>query len=224
MDHGVLANRIRERLFALPDPAENRITESDLVRWFGVSRTPIREALKQLEFEGLVERRQNRGISLRRPSLREVAEVYDMRSVLEGFAGRLVVERARDEDIAALAELAKLQADEVRRCRPRRAGRVDQRFHHRIVVLSGNQLLRHLIHISSLQKRTFLRWHGLPVSAKALDNPNTHELIVEAFQARDADAAERVIRGHVQWAKQHLIEDAMGFRMDQFASPGGDSE
>lgn len=217
--HRQIADAIRARLFALPDPTRDRMTEAELVRQFRVSRTPVREALKVLEVEGLIERRKNWGISLRQPSLQEMAEMYDLRAVLEGFAGRVVAEEASAKDLSRLAGLARRYQQARAKGNTRAASRADLEFHDQLILMARNQVLARIMGNFSLQRQTFLRWHGGEVAVGAQDSPYPHEDIVAALQARNAAESERLLRAHIQWARQALIERSTGIRLNPAGMP-----
>ena len=104
---------IAQTLFSLRAFEDNPATEQALADTFGVSRMPIRDALKELEKDGLVERRKGKGVWLKRPSITEMAELHDVRCVLEGFTCRLASERIREQDLSELRRSARIfeQAD-----------------------------------------------------------------------------------------------------------------
>ncbi|OGV62449.1 MAG: hypothetical protein A3K19_33365 [Lentisphaerae bacterium RIFOXYB12_FULL_65_16] len=217
--HRQIADAIRVRLFALPDPTCDRLTEEELVRQFKVSRTPVREALKVLEVEGLIERRKNRGISLRQPSLQEMAEMYDVRAALEGFAGRVAAERAPAQGLSRLAKLARRYRQARERGNARVASRADLAFHDELIGLAGNGVLLRIMASFSLQRQTFLRWHREDAAVAGQDSPFPHEEIVAALQTRNADESERLLRAHIQWARQALIERSTGIRLHPVGMP-----
>ena len=94
-----LIEKIRGLLFASNPSETSPMTEQELGKRFDLSRTPVRDALKVLENEGLIERRKRKGIYLKALSISEVLALYDVRSVLEGFAGRLAAGRAKVKDL-----------------------------------------------------------------------------------------------------------------------------
>ena len=87
-----LVDKVRNEILSM-SRTDCRIREQDLAVKFEVSRTSIRDALKQLQVEKLIDRKRNKGITLHRFSLKEIADIYDLRAVLEGFAGHLVTEK-----------------------------------------------------------------------------------------------------------------------------------
>ncbi len=217
MQKNHLAAAIERELLNLADPADQKLTENELVDKFGVSRTPIREALNFLELRGLIERRKNRGISLRRPELREVAEIYDLRAVLEGFAGRLIAETATEKDLDRLARLAD-QLDAAEAAGDRTALRAaDRGFHELIVNLSAHQLLGKVMADFAVIERAFLMYHKSARRYSAGETPYGHQLIVQALRQRDAAESERLLRGHSQWAKERLLEQALEIKLRPLA-------
>lgn len=189
----MLAERVVEAIrVGILKPGE-RIVESRLSREFGVSRGPLREALKALEASGIVESRRGRGTLVRRVSDDDLAHMVTMRAGLEGLAGRLVAASITDAEIAALSRhIAQMEAL-ARRGLTAEWRDHDWRFHETIIVLSGNpHLLSAWRSISNLV-RLFLHTHPGFVQevGQVLSN---HDRILAALASGDPDEAERVVR------------------------------
>ena len=171
-----------------------RLVEAELGRSLGVSRTPVREALARLQAEGLVVALPGGGL-VARDARSELAEVYRLRSVLEGHAARLAAERASDEELAAIAgaqrdALAALDAAPV----PERV-RLNNEFHARITAAAHSPRLAALI---DGYRDYFLDERSLRLFRRdvALRHHEQHAAIVRALRAGDGDAAERLVREH----------------------------
>ena len=98
------ADRLREAIFTMHFKPNDRLVERDLCDQTGVSRTCVREALRHLESEGLVERRSNKGLYVTAITPAEAQQIYEVRGALEPAVARLFVERASDADIKALRQ------------------------------------------------------------------------------------------------------------------------
>ncbi len=186
---------------------DDTIREVDLAEKFGISVTPVREALNNLEEKGFIERRKRKGTYLKFFSLKELADLYYLRSVLEGLAARLLCDVAAPGIIDELVELS----EEYEKNKPSRKrsvlSQIDYRFHSRIVESCGNERLIMQIKESHVITK-FFAGGLLPefVPARALKNPYTHVRIVSALEKRDAALAERLMRKHVEWAKDNMIK------------------
>jgi DNA-binding GntR family transcriptional regulator len=182
------------------------LSELALAEEFGVSRTPVREALKQLQTEGLVEIRPRVGTFVTTPSRREITELFEMKELLEGAAARLLAQRGH------VAELDRLQANvqqaEVAVARDDRVHYADLvlEFHDLVVLGADNSKL--LAHYRTLMNQlayprlvnTSLRQPG-----RALQSDREHHRILELISAKDGDTAERVMREHVRASRQALL-------------------
>jgi DNA-binding GntR family transcriptional regulator len=164
---------------------------------------PVREAIRQLDAEGYVTIRPNRGAIVRTRSRDEVVELFEMRSALEGLAVRLGAARATNDMLEDLEMLN----DRLRRTRSNRVAWVDRhdQFHDEICATSGRQQLRaecrRLRLAVSPYLRLYMKVHGDP------ERPGfEHERIIEALRSRDPDHAERVVRGHVMANSEGIAE------------------
>lgn len=168
-----------------------------LAERLGVSATPIREAMLDLAHAGLVEPVRNRGYRVLTPDEQDLDEISELRLMLEVPAMGMVVERASERDLAALDGV--VDAIEARAAEGDLAGflTVDRRFHLTLLELTGNHRLVRLVG----QLRDQTRLQGLKRLAEAgrlTATANEHRAILEALQARDAGAAEGLMRVHLE--------------------------
>ncbi len=186
----------------------DRLVESDLADRFGVSRTPIREALQRLETQSLLSR-DGRSLIVASLDHSQMAELYTVRTELEGLAARLAARHAADEEIKVLRDMvtedAALLGD------PQALSRANRRFHKQIHLASHNRFLVQqldLVHRSmALMATTSLAIEGR--GDKALEE---HARIVEAIAARDEEAATEALRTHISIAfEARLRNDASAF-------------
>jgi DNA-binding GntR family transcriptional regulator len=184
-----------------------RLREKELCELTGVSRTSIREALCHLEAENLVELIPNRGPIVARVTLTGVREVYEIRTALEGLAGRLFATRATDAQVADLAAVADAIAENVA------AGRLDHlvllkdRFYDALFAGAGNSEAERMV--GTLRARvTMLRARTLSNPGRAVQTLEEIRTIVAAITDRDPDRAEAACRAHVAAAADlavHLL-------------------
>lgn len=174
----------------------DRLVESDLAERFGVSRTPIREALQRLETQSLLTR-DGRSLIVASLSHSQMSELYVVRTVLEGLAASLAARHATDEEVQVLREMA--EADRSLLNDPSALSRANRRFHKQIHLASHNQFLvtqLDLVHRSmALMATTSLAAEGRGEDALA-----EHTKIVDAIANRDGGAAERALRDHISVA------------------------
>lgn len=174
----------------------DRLVESDLADRFGVSRTPIREALQRLETQNLLTR-DGRSLIVASLSHNEMAELYAVRSELEGLAARLAAQHASAEEVLVLREM--VQEDRKLTDDPSALSRANRRFHKQIHLASHNRFLVRqldLVHRSmALMATTSLAAEGRGEVAM-----EEHNAIVEAIAAGDQDGAQQALRDHISVA------------------------
>jgi DNA-binding GntR family transcriptional regulator len=174
----------------------DRLVESELAERFGVSRTPIREALQRLETQSMLSR-DGRSLIVAALDHNQMSELYVVRAELEGLAARLAARHATPEEVKVLREM--VAEDRALTGDPNALARANRRFHTQIHRASHNRYLVQqldLVHRSmALMASTSLAVAGRgPV---ALDE---HDRIVDAIAAGDAEAADRALREHISSA------------------------
>ncbi|MGB8622608.1 MAG: GntR family transcriptional regulator [Paracoccaceae bacterium] len=174
----------------------DRLVESELAERFGVSRTPIREALQRLETQSLLVR-DGRSLIVASLNHNQLAELYVVRGELEGLAARLAARHATDEEIHVLRDM--VQEDRALLDDPKALARANRRFHKQVHLASHNRYLVQqldLVHRSmALMATTSLAVEGR--GEKAL---NEHQAIVDAIAAHDGDAAYEALKSHISTA------------------------
>ena len=189
----------------------DRLVESDLADRFGVSRTPIREALQRLETHGVVTR-DGRSLVVSSLDHDQLGELYVVRAELEGLAARLAAQHAAPEEVRVLWEMAR--RDRALVDRPEPLARANKRFHRQIHLASHNRYLiqqLEMVHRSmALMATTSLAAEGR--GAKALEE---HDAIIRAIEARDGAAAEAAIRAHISGA----FETRLRLDAERYAAP-----
>lgn len=185
------------------DDADLRLDERDLSSKFGISRTPIREAIAQLEHEGLVQVLSRRGVFIVRKTKPEILEMITVWAALESMAARLACQQATDAEIAALHDLVDdFASDEV----AKRMGEYSDaniRFHQAIVRLSGCELIaemtdRLFFHVRAIRQRTIFE------QDRAQRSIVDHKEIISALDVRDTERAERLVRDHTLRLRDHV--------------------
>ncbi|WP_127752705.1 GntR family transcriptional regulator [Devosia sp. 1566] len=206
-----LANEVYEAIFsqlmALKIAPGARITVDNLSRELGVSQTPIREALGRLEGEGLVNKTHLIGFSAApQISVRQFANLYELRLLLEPHAAREAVARLTDKNLAALTEAAGVMGRRAKsgdeRARYSQFARQDAVFHDMIVQTAGNDLIRDTLAHQHVHFHIFRLMFHSRVTAEALEE---HEAIIASFEARDGQAAEQAMRAHIERSRDRLL-------------------
>jgi len=179
------------------------LNQDALAPELGVSVTPIREAVRRLEAEGLVQFQAHKTVIVSPLSRVELAEIYDVRLQLDPYAASLATQRATDEQLDEIDVLARLPASDD----PREQVARNRSFHREIYTRSGNLLLTQIL--DRLWERTD-RYRIMLVAANAhvLAAGREHVEIAEAMRAREPRKVARLIRAHIENARS-LIEDAL---------------
>jgi len=179
------------------------LVESSLGKRFGVSRTPVREALRMLEQDGVLER-VNRGMRVRQTSPEEVLEIYGVRTILEAAAARDAATRRTDYDLAILDRLFEAMG-RARTASPQEMATINRSFHRAIWQAARNRTLSDLlerlaVHLRRYPATTYLRpgrWE------EALDE---HRQLLEAIRREDPDAAAAVAETHMRAARDTRLD------------------
>jgi DNA-binding GntR family transcriptional regulator len=191
-----VAERLRARIFAHELAPGGWIDEQALASEYGISRTPLREALKVLAAEGLVVLKPRRGCYVTELSEQDIDEVFPVMALLEG---RVAEEAARRATSADFAHLAAIHEELERHAATNDADRffeANQRFHAALQTIAGNRYLAQLIDdarkVIKLTRRDSLRLEGRLKQSLA-----EHRAILEALRLKDADLAGQRMRDHL---------------------------
>ncbi len=215
-----IAEKIRGKILSGGFPPGERLKQERLAEEFGVSRTPIREALSRLEAQGLVSQQQRRSAVVCAPSARDISEIYRIRAELEGLAAGLAAKWIPDAGLARLRAsherfLAKVR-DTAAPARGRGGGRtarrtallkLDAEFHSAIVAASNNRNLERLLQ----DLRSGAVGAAVSAAAAAMDSSRLevqarqHQCVLEALERRDGDAARAAVSEHILDAGEYIL-------------------
>jgi DNA-binding GntR family transcriptional regulator len=188
-------------------PMGAKLGEEVLAGRFGVSRGPLREALRRLEGRSLVTRTAHSGVRVVELSEDDLFELYEVRGSLEGLAARLAAERGDEAELADIADLLERQRAHGRSNADTdySQGVESDDFHYRIAMASGSSRLQRLLcgDLYSLIRMCRYKTWSIPGQRKSHQD---HERILEAIQGRDGDLAELLMRRHVGVARQRYKE------------------
>ncbi|GAB0151720.1 MULTISPECIES: GntR family transcriptional regulator [Marinobacterium] len=200
-------------------PPGHKISEPELARTYGISRGPLREAIRRLEGWRLVERKAHVGARVVKLSAHELIEIYRVREALEGMACRQAAKNMTDAEIESLKRLL----DEHEASIEQREGRSyfqkegDLDFHYRIVQGSKNSKLLELLGDDLYHLVRMYRYQFSVSSSRPKRALKEHRQIIDAIEARDEELAEMLMRRHISAARRN-IED----KLDTVTKPEGD--
>lgn len=188
--------------------AGQRLMEVQLAEQLGVSRTPIREAIRKLELEGLVVMLPRKGAYVANMSFKDLIDVLEIRATLEGLAASLAAERRRDEDITELERVSKEFEVSVREANIDNVLKKDVEFHEKIFLMANNKKLYQLI--TSLWEQVH-RFRVTYVSnyEASLSLVDEHNRILEAIKSGDSELAKRYATEHIEIAEQFFMENTV---------------
>ena len=183
--------------------ADIRLDERQLAQDFGISRTPVREAMAQLEREGFVRSVPRRGVYVVRKTKKEVIELITAWAALEGMAARLITQRAGDEEIASLRRMFATFEDGELRAHLDEYSEANIEFHQAIIGLGKCALIGRIaddlfFHVRAIRQRTIVE------ADRAKRSILDHKEIVAALEARDTERAERLVREHTLRLRDHV--------------------
>ena len=189
------------------EPGDVRLDERQLAQDLGISRTPVREAMAQLEREGFVRSVPRRGIYVVRKTKREVIEMITAWAALESMAARLITSRASDEEIADLRAMFATFEDGRLHAKLDEYSEVNIQFHQAIIRMSHNSVLIHLAenlfaHMRMIRRKT------IGEDDRADRSIRDHMNIIQALEARDTDRAEDLVRQHALGLAEHVARHA----------------
>lgn len=182
-----------------------RLMEVQLAEQLGVSRTPIREAIRKLELEGLVIMLPRKGAYVADMSFKDLIDVLEIRASLEGLAASLASERRREEDIVILEKIAKEFEESVKSADIESVLKKDVEFHERIFSLANNKKLHNLITSLWEQVHRFRVTYVSDYEA-SLSLVEEHNKILEAIKEGNCEDSKRYATEHIELAEQFFME------------------
>lgn len=198
---------VKDRILSGELPPGTRLKDDELARTFGVSNTPVREAMGELEKDGLIETIPYRGRFVKKMSIEETREVYDVRMALEALAARLAVKRIAESQLEEMEKALEkyviaFETDDIT------AGlEADLAFHDLIVQASGNSTLLRVV--SDLANRIQVLRQVDEGKMRREQSLEDHEGILQALKERDGEKAEVQVCRHIAKGKENVIKRLM---------------
>lgn len=195
--HEMVVEHLRGMLMSGELPPGSRVPEKQLCDTLGVSRTPLREALKVLANEGLVRLLPNRGAVVTEVTVEEVADLFQVMAELEKLSGVLLAERVTDADIAELQALHALMLEHHDKRQRSEYFQLNQQIHNRLTELAGNSVLTDIYQSLSTKLRR-ARYVANIENARWDESAIEHSRIMAALAARDSRQLAEEMSGHTQ--------------------------
>ncbi len=196
---GRVFQRLREDILSGVYQEHDELREITIGEELGVSRTPVREALRQLELEGLVKIIPNKGAYVTGITLKDVADIYKIRSMLEGMCARWATKYITEKQIEELEEVLLLSEFHLRKRSGEQADQVtelDGKFHRILYEASNSRILEHVL--SDFHKYVQMaRAMSVGEKNRAEKSIQEHREILEAIQKHDGELAEKLANRHI---------------------------
>ncbi len=202
--HMQVADMLRDMIMTGKLKEGDKINEGKLCSKMGISKTPLREALRVLSVEGLIELVPNRGSFVTKPTLEEITEMFDIMSLLEGFCARSACQKMSEDDFSQL-EKFHAQLEENFELRNQEGYiRMNNEFHSYLQELAGNRTLNQIV--SGLRKKILLyRFQSLNMRERFKNSIEEHRQLLDAFRQRDHEKAEMLMRVHLKNQASALV-------------------
>jgi DNA-binding GntR family transcriptional regulator len=188
-----------------------KVAEPELAEKFGISRTPIREAFRQLESEGYLTVIPRKGAVVVSFSAKDVAEFYAIKSILEGYAARLACDNLTNRELDKLQSINAKLLQLADGSDVKHFFKIHNDFHELFIRAADNEKLYDLI-MNLVGKFQRLRVASLALPGRMHISVQEHDKIIEAFRKKDAAQVERLVRKNAEYGGQVLMQNAEGGR------------
>ncbi|MDD3853582.1 MAG: GntR family transcriptional regulator [Syntrophomonadaceae bacterium] len=196
---------IREAIISGALKPRERLMEIQLAEELGVSRTPVREALRKLELEGFIVMVPRKGAYVADLTFKDIADVFEIRAALEGLAAGMAAERITEEELEEMERLLAIKAEAIAHNDMEKLIEVDTKFHEAIYQASRNERLTAIINNLREQIQRY-RTTTLSFPGRSKQSLDEHRLLVEAIQSRNSQLARQVAQEHIENAENSMIE------------------
>lgn len=202
-----ILENIRDAIVSGTLKGGSRVSEPELAERYGISRTPIREAFRQLESEGYLTVIPRRGAVVSEFTPKDIEEFYAIKSIMEGFAARLACENLSAKDLDRLQSINDKLAELANSGDIKHFFKVHSDFHELFIKAADNEKLHELI-AGLVTKFQRLRFTSLSLPGRMLVSVQEHEKIIDAFRKKDADLAEKLVRKNAEYGGSVLMNSS----------------
>ena len=211
---GRVFHKIREDILNGRYKVNEELREVAIGEEMGVSRTPVREAFRQLELEGLIQIVPNKGAYVMGISVKDVKDIYMMRSLLEGLCAKWAAENISDEPMKEMEENIFLSEFHASKGHAEQMSELDNRFHEIMYEASGSKMLEHALkdyhqYVERIRKRT------LSTQNRSIASNAEHRAIMEAIKAGEAEKAEKLANQHMINAYENMVKNGFIDRYEE---------
>ena len=205
---GRVFNKLREDILSGIYEDYEELREVAISEEMGVSRTPVREAFRQLELEGLIQIVPNKGAYVTGITEKDVKDIYAIRSLLEGLCARWATKNITKEQLEELEENVYLATFHARKGHYEQLSQLDNRFHDVLYEACNSKMLEHLLkeyhqYVARVRKKT------LSTENRGNKSNEEHEGIMEAIKAGDANLAEQLANRHMINAYENMVQHGL---------------
>ena len=197
---------LKTNIFAGRFAPGERLAEEHLAEELGVSRTPVREALHKLEQDGLIEPLESRGFCIPRDSAEEIEDLFELRTVLEGYTLKMICERITQEQIATLERIIDKAEEALRREQIEEVFNWNTQFHDSLYNLIADKRRFYSLIVNMRKYVLRYRKDTLQYLGAAKRSIDGHRQILMALRLKDGDLCERVMRGHILQSKEDALQ------------------
>lgn len=200
---GRVFNKLRENILNGVYDEGEELKEIAIGKELGVSRTPVREAFRQLELEGLIQIVPNKGAYVTGITPKDVHDIYMIRSSLEGMAAKLAVKNITKEQLEEMEENVYLASFHASKGHMEQMTELDSRFHHILYEACGSKMLENLLqdfhqYVIRIRKKT------LSTKERGVASNEEHKAIMEAIKSKDEKKAEKLANTHIFNAYENI--------------------
>ena len=205
---GRVFNKLREDILSGKYQDHEELKEVAIGEELGVSRTPVREAFRQLELEGLIQIVPNKGAYVTGITAKDVKDIYMIRCSLEGMCARLATENITEEQLEELEENVYLASFHASKGHMEQMTELDNRFHHILYEACDSKMLEKLLqdfhqYVMRIRKKT------LSTKERGIASNEEHRQIMEAIKAKNPDEAQRLANMHMNNAYDNMVKNGL---------------
>ena len=204
---GRVFHKLRDDILSGRYKEHEELKEVAIGEELGVSRTPVREAFRQLELEGLIQIIPNKGAFVTGITVKDVKDIYMIRSRLEGLCARWATEHITKEQMEEMEENVYLTEFHAKKGHMEQIADLDNRFHDILYEACNSKMLEHLLkdyhnYVLRIRRKTL-------VTDRAMVSNDEHRMIMEAIRDKDADRAEELAHTHMINAFKNMVQSGI---------------